>query len=114
MKIKHALIPWQSEIRRDMDSISIYADDGKEGDIAEVVLKSRGGVYDDRTDAEQEANADFILKAVNNHQHLINALTAMTEFVREQLDDDAIDLDCFPGLIDSVNDAEETLAKLKK
>lgn len=67
--MKHTPEPWDYELGDTY--LSVFANDGKEGNIAEIPLKSRDGIYDDRTDEEQKANADLIISAPEMHSILL-------------------------------------------
>lgn len=70
---QHTPTPWHRNIPPAYKYPTIFA--GRNTHVARVVCES------DTTEAEQEANADFIVRAVNSHAALVDAL----EYVRATL-----------------------------
>lgn len=80
-KAKHTPIPWQQEHTKDkkVNSVDIYANNG----ACIATVRSNHG-YETR-----EANAAFIVKAVNCHDQLVEALQkiASGKITQEYLED---------------------------
>lgn len=69
---KHTPTPW---ILRETDHqcIEIMAKSNREGQLMKLIGEVYGTHYPDILNEEAEANAAFIVQAVNTHEELVNA-----------------------------------------
>lgn len=76
MSAEHTPTPWLlDEDCFDEDVVEITSQDRLDNSMGEIAAVQVGG-FDDEVEAQQRANAEFIVRAVNAHADLVAALDA--------------------------------------
>lgn len=109
MTQEHSPLPWSvdphNNILASYDTDAINPDDGKPGDCP--VVAKIPGMFGASSDTAQ-ANAAFIVRAVNSHDALVSALKEMVLFARQHEKLGHVKLD------PRIQMAEATLAQAEK
>jgi type IV secretory pathway VirB10-like protein len=83
---KHTPTPWRASKARKSSNFGAYVAFVQTVDPASVLAKVSGGPTDDREVAE--ANAAFIVRAVNAHDDLVKALGELADAIEEDQSSD--------------------------